>query len=397
MLAVTLRGSALRLSEAALRIPAWKLPDLTIRNASATAMLALTAMLYLLAAASLSGIGIEDGRPVATLGRTYSAAVPAGAPPKPEPLAFRDVAPQDAVAINASVPISKAPNPAARPFILNVASEVDRIRAIECLTAAVYYEAATEPLDGQRAVAQVVLNRVRHPAYPNSVCGVVFQGSERVTGCQFTFTCDGALSRTPHAGLWRQARQVAEAALAGKVFKPVGWSTHYHTNWVVPYWSSSLVKAAVVGTHIFYRWEGGWGRAPAFRFGHSRTEPAVAKLSHLSAVPAELAEGELPVDGVPGADPEGVQLVNENFDLSKRAVVRHYEPTQGQAVAAILTSQAKSGEAASTSTHLWSLTGGNLGSSQAPLGKRQEGATKSALPTELTGVRRVGDTPPSAQ
>jgi len=75
---------------------------------------------------------------------------------------------------------------------------LDQMRALTCLTQAVYYEAASEPDGGQRAVAQVVLNRVAHPAYPKTVCGVVYQGSERSTGCQFTFTCDGALARMPN-------------------------------------------------------------------------------------------------------------------------------------------------------------------------------------------------------
>src|SRR3546814_13220413 len=92
------------------------------------------------------------------------------------------------------------------------------MRSIECLAAAVYYEAGSESVDGQRAVAQVVLNRVRHPAYPNSVCAVVFEGAQRATGCQFTFTCDGAMRRTPSVAGWERARKVAEAAPAGKVY-----------------------------------------------------------------------------------------------------------------------------------------------------------------------------------
>ncbi|MFN5901342.1 MAG: cell wall hydrolase, partial [Novosphingobium sp.] len=74
-------------------------------------------------------------------------------------------------------------------------SGVDRSRALQCLAAAVYYEARSESDVGQRAVAQVVLNRVAHPSYPNTVCGVVYQGSERTTGCQFSFTCDGSLAK----------------------------------------------------------------------------------------------------------------------------------------------------------------------------------------------------------
>ena len=95
----------------------------------------------------------------------------------------------------AAIPIADLPNPAAQPFTLRGADEAARARALECLTSAVYYEAGNESADGQQAVAQVVLNRVRHPAFPSSVCGVVYQGSTRATGCQFTFTCDGSLAR----------------------------------------------------------------------------------------------------------------------------------------------------------------------------------------------------------
>ena len=94
-------------------------------------------------------------------------------------------------------------------------SGVDRTRALECLTAAIYYEAASEPDQGQRAVAQVVLNRVAHPSFPNTVCGVVYQGSERSTGCQFSFTCDGSLMRVPSKFFWERARGVAAQALSG--------------------------------------------------------------------------------------------------------------------------------------------------------------------------------------
>ncbi len=108
---------------------------------------------------------------------------------------LRQIAPESAIAINAAIPIAGLANPAARPFLLGGSGAADRLRSLDCLTAAIYYEAATEPTDGQRAVAQVVLNRVRHPAYPTTVCGVVFEGARRSTGCQFSFTCDGSLRR----------------------------------------------------------------------------------------------------------------------------------------------------------------------------------------------------------
>jgi len=149
----------------------------------------------------------------------------------------------------------------------------DQSRALTCLTQAIYYEAASESDAGQRAVAQVVLNRVAHPTYPNTVCGVVYQGSERRTGCQFSFTCDGALGRTPSRFGWNRARAVASAALAGSVYAPVGLATHYHTIQGNPYWAKSLNRVTTIGAHIFYRW-GGAGHTQCAEGSQSRSPPA---------------------------------------------------------------------------------------------------------------------------
>jgi hypothetical protein len=167
------------------------------------------------------------------------------------------------------------PGAAARAFI-EAGSGIDRSRALQCMTAAIYYEAASEPTDGQRAVAQVILNRVAHPAYPNSVCGVVFQGSERRTGCQFSFTCDGSLARQPARASWDRARAVASAALAGYVFRPIGLATHYHATYVLPYWASSLENVGTIGLHTFYKWRGLAGRSDAFAMRYFGNEPVAA-------------------------------------------------------------------------------------------------------------------------
>ena len=171
---------------------------------------------------------------------------------------------EQAKLINDAIPIASVANPAARPFVMAQADLIDATRAVDCMTAAIYFEAASEPLEGQRAIAQVVLNRVRHPAFPKSVCGVVFQGSNRSTGCQFTFACDGSINRRPLADAWQRAREVAVAALNGYVAKKVGNATHYHADYVAPYWSTSLIKVAKIGAHIFYRWTGGSGEARSF-------------------------------------------------------------------------------------------------------------------------------------
>jgi hypothetical protein len=168
-----------------------------------------------------------------------------------------------------------ASGPAARSLAL-AGSLADRARAERCLTMAVYYEAASEPDAGQRAVAQVVLNRVAHPAYPDTVCGVVFQGSERRTGCQFSFTCDGALARKPARMWWDRAAAVARAALAGAVYAPVGLATHYHTVQIHPYWADSLDHVGTIGAHRFYRWRGAAGLARAFTDSYRGGEPIAA-------------------------------------------------------------------------------------------------------------------------
>ncbi|ACG79014.1 conserved hypothetical protein [Phenylobacterium zucineum HLK1] len=193
-------------------------------------------------------------------------------------LGFGTAEGQTAAELNDLRPFSDLPIRPMKPFVLKASGE-DRRRALECLSQAVYYEAAREPGLGQEAVAQVVLNRVRHPAYPNSVCGVVYQGAARTTGCQFTFTCDGSLRWAPEPALWRQARRVAERALNGHVARQVGSATHYHADYVAPYWAPTLVKMTKVGAHIFYRWTGPWGEPAAFtgRYagGEARLTPAI--------------------------------------------------------------------------------------------------------------------------
>lgn len=181
---------------------------------------------------------------------------------------------QDAWAANAALPVSGAAGPAASSFQFRPASEIDRLRASDCLAQAIYYEARSESEDGQRAVAQVVLNRVRHPAWPNSVCGVVYQGPMRPGGgCQFTFTCDGSLAHRAAGRGWERARRLAAEFLSGATYAPVGLATHYHTHAVFPAWAPRLLKTNVIGAHNFYRLPGGAGTAGAFRHAYAGREP----------------------------------------------------------------------------------------------------------------------------
>lgn len=122
-----------------------------------------------------------------------------------------------------------------------------------CLAEAIYFEARGESAVGQRAVAEVVLNRVRSPFYPKSFCDVVYQGSHLSTGCQFTFTCDGSLRHRPRGRAWQEANLVAAQVMMGLSRPMTHRATHYHTNAVSPYWSASLVETTRIGAHIFYR------------------------------------------------------------------------------------------------------------------------------------------------
>lgn len=182
----------------------------------------------------------------------------------------------DAEERNARIPSVGVGQDRVAAFALTT-TDPSQLTALKCLTQAVYYEAATEPMEGRRAVAQVVLNRVRHPAYPNSVCGVVYQGAERLTGCQFSFTCDGSLLRPPAAKAWREAQLVASEALSGYVEGNVGAATHYHADYVLPRWAFELLKSTQIGRHIFYRFTGAWGQASALsaHYGGNERIPAL--------------------------------------------------------------------------------------------------------------------------
>lgn len=211
--------------------------------------------------------------------------------PAVEPLVFADLDPQTARQLNAAIPFATFGDD--RPLPLSIAlDDPGFARAVDCLASAMLYEAGDAAI-GQAAVAQVVLNRVRHPAFPHSICAVVYQGAERQTGCQFTFTCDGALGRTPSPGAWQRARAGAARFLTGATYPAVGMATHYHTNWVHPYWSATLDKIARVDTHLFFRWRGTWGRRAAFSSAYAGVEPFEHKLAFLSAAHGDPATPDM--------------------------------------------------------------------------------------------------------
>lgn len=141
-----------------------------------------------------------------------------------------------------------------RPNYADLASGDTAGREAHCLAQAVYFEARSEPEEGQAAVAQVILNRAKSGLYPTSICGVVFQNRHRHLACQFTFACEGkALRVTDHAS-WATATRIAQAVLEGRTYlAQVGASTHYHADYVKPRWARRLTRMEMIGRHIFYR------------------------------------------------------------------------------------------------------------------------------------------------
>ncbi|HEX8839742.1 MAG TPA: cell wall hydrolase, partial [Sphingomicrobium sp.] len=316
---------------------------------------------------------------------------PAAAPPAPPPMLVRQIAPEQAVKLNAAIPLQSGPNPAAAPFVFK-GDAAARSQALTCLASAVYYEAGNQDADGQRAVAQVVLNRVRHPAFPGTVCGVVYQGSTRPTGCQFTFTCDNSLERRPGGDGWRQATQVAEAALSGSVYAPVGWATHYHADYVVPVWASTMAKNAVIGAHLFYRWAGGWGQPKAFAKTYTGREPSEASLRlaalavpHITPMYGQAGQLAKAIEEIPGAEPlklapslRGDKRVAVRFNLAARKAseeVEHQEYSKQFDVSDNLK---------------WSLSGETTAQNQQPLGRSDTKVAAAAPDSSSSSAAATG-------
>ncbi len=157
---------------------------------------------------------------------------------------------------------------------------------LDCLSEAIYYEARSESTLGQLAVAEVVMNRVANPHYPKTVCGVVFQGQYRQTGCQFTFTCDGSRAARPRGEAWDRARDIALHVLLGLNTPMTNKATHYHTDYVNPYWAAGLVETGVIGTHIFYRFP-----KTSKEWGTARRALAAQEVENRALDPMILAEG----------------------------------------------------------------------------------------------------------
>lgn len=250
----------------------------------------------------------------------------------------------DAIARNALLPVSTLPVEAARPFRLPTISLAQASNAERCLTQAIYYEAATESDTGKAAVAQVILNRMRHPAYPDTVCGVIYQGSSR-PGCQFSFACDGSMRRAPVPALWRRSGEIARAALTGRVEASVGMATHYHADYVLPRWAPKLTKIEQIGAHIFYRWPGSWGKPAAFSDAYAGAEwiPAFSQLYQGGAAMADPPADATALAAVPPPrDPTDHRADNDvggRIDVTKGWVPNIPDPTKSQSRFDSLTSR----------------------------------------------------------
>ncbi|MES1197096.1 MAG: cell wall hydrolase [Pseudomonadota bacterium] len=172
-------------------------------------------------------------------------------------------------------------------------------RELHCLSEAVYYEARGETYRGQLAVAEVVMNRVKSGLYPRSVCGVVYQGSQRDIGCQFTFTCDGSVDRRPRGGAWERAQHVAVQVMMGYARPITHRATHYHTMAVNPIWSAGLVETGQIGSHVFYRFPNSAERPAALQaLAHRRAQAAARRelIPQADEAAAEAAEAAVSSD-----------------------------------------------------------------------------------------------------
>jgi spore germination cell wall hydrolase CwlJ-like protein len=201
-------------------------------------------------------------------------------------------------------------------------------REQRCMSEAIYYEARGEAYDGQVAVAEVIMNRVRSKHYPGSVCGVVYQGSHRATGCQFTFTCDGSLNRRPRGRGWERAQHVATLVMQGYTRPVTQRATHYHTREINPIWSSGLVQTANIGSHVFYRFPSR-AEAPAYQQALARRRGAIAR----RASPAEL---------IPAASEAGRSAEEQEAVRIEGALTSPEEGVEAEVVAT---------EAAATNAH----------------------------------------------
>ena len=186
-------------------------------------------------------------------------------------------APAPAPAANTSVVVANT-DLSDRPSYATLIEPKDSARQMRCLAEAIYFEARSEPEQGQAAVAQVVLNRVRSGIYPTTVCGVVYQDRERPFACQFSFACEGKSLRVEEPACWATATRIADAVVKGTNYDPkLASAINYHAAYVRPFWASTLKRLDRIGLHIFYAMRPGLYWAPGALNGRGDLPPLVAQ------------------------------------------------------------------------------------------------------------------------
>ena len=228
----------------------WTSPDLT------TTQQARSVQSPAAAAAGSTGAAASATTPNVSRALALSSATPAPADATPVEIAAAPVSlPQQSARLDLRPDAGLGPKAEPdRPRYVDLIDPDNLDQEQRCLAEAIYFEARSEPEEGQAAVAQVVLNRVKSGLYPASICGVVYQNRHRHLACQFTFACEGKSLRITDVGSWQAAKRVAGEVLYGRTYlADVGGATHYHADYVRPSWSRRLKKMDVIGRHIFYK------------------------------------------------------------------------------------------------------------------------------------------------
>jgi spore germination cell wall hydrolase CwlJ-like protein len=226
----------------------WQAPEYT------TTQQATSVQSPVAAAAGSTGASASPTTPMVKRAITLSSATPAPVDATPMEIAAAPVSLQSPRLDRGEVTILPKSDDPGRPRYADLIDPDNMNKEQRCLAEAVYFEARSEPVEGQAAVAQVILNRVKSGLYPSSICGVVYQNRHRHLACQFTFACEGKSLRIRDTESWERATRVASAVLEGRTYlADVGGATHYHANYVRPSWSRRLKKMDVIGRHIFYK------------------------------------------------------------------------------------------------------------------------------------------------
>jgi hypothetical protein len=226
----------------------WQAPEYTTTH-QATSVQSPAA-----AAAGSTGASSSPTTPMVKRAVTLSSATPAPMDATPMEIAAAPVSLQSPRLDRGEVTILPKSDDPDRPRYVDLIDPDNMNKEQRCLAEAVYFEARSEPVAGQAAVAQVILNRVKSGLYPSSICGVVYQNRHRHLACQFTFACEGKSLRIRDSESWERATRVASAVLEGRTYlADVGGATHYHADYVRPSWSRRLKKMDVIGRHIFYK------------------------------------------------------------------------------------------------------------------------------------------------